>query len=452
MRAGLALLTSLALAATALAAGATRGSLMQDAGPNGCLVDPTQAAALRQGCTAANALGSTQNVTLSPDQRNLYATSNFTWGMDVFARDLVTGRLRELQCLVSFPHPGCTNVRGMVWAFWTVVSPDGHNVYVSGGTGDAIAVLRRNPATGRVAQPAGQDGCLRNATGGAGPDAQASGCRGVTGLGYPRALAIDPSGRFLYAAAFTTDAVSVFARDAATGALTPTTGLCASRSGGSGCSDAADLDGPTDLAISRDGHFLYAASFAANSISAFRRDTTTGALTEIGCASEPAHDGCVSGRGLGGTYNLALSRDGRNLYVAARHSSALAVFDRDPQTGSITQKPGAAGCLSVQSGDGCGTARALHGVRGVTVSADGHSVYSGAFSDSAIAVFSRSPSGALHQPSGHAGCVAIRLAGCARGRGINQAWGVTTTTDGRFLYSGVGGDRNSGLAIFHRAR
>src|SRR5262249_30864946 len=154
--------------------------------------------------------------------------------------------------------------------------------------------------------------------------------------------------------------------------------------------------------------------------------------------------------GLRGAYNLALSRDGRSLYVTGRASAAIAVFDRDPQTGAITQKPGAAGCLSSRGGDGCGSARALAGARGGTVSADGRNVYSGAFDDSAIGVFARSSDGALHQLPGRAGCVAFSLAGCARGRGIRFAWGVTTSTDGRFLYSGVGNDRNSGLAIFRR--
>ena len=48
------------------------------------------------------------------------------------------------------------------------------------------------------------------------------------------------------------------------------------------------------------------------------------------------------------------------------------------------------------------------------------------------------------------GCVAEVLTGCARGRGIRDAWGVTTSSDGRFLYSGVANDRNSGLGIFQR--
>jgi 6-phosphogluconolactonase (cycloisomerase 2 family) len=448
MRCALVVGIVLALAGTALATGSNRGSITQLAGKAGCFVDPTESAP-QQGCAFAESLSSTQNVTLSPDQRNLYATSNWTWGMDVFARNRTTGRLRELQCLVSLPHAGCSDVRGMAWAFWTVVSPDGRNVYVSGGLGNAIAVLRRNRATGRVTQPAGQDGCLRNSTGGAGPSATQSGCRLVTGMSYPRGLAIDPAGHFLYAAAFTTDAIAGFARDPQTGALTQVPGLCASAH--SGCAAAHDLDGVTDVEISRDGRFVYAASFNGDGVDAFSRDTATGALTEIGCVAQTARAGCTTGRGLHGAYNLTLSRDGRSLYVVARHSAAVAVFDRDPQTGTIRQKNGTAGCLSSEATDGCGPARGLHGVRGVTVSADGRTVYTGAFSDSAIAIFARSPNGALRQLSGHAGCVAINLSGCAPGRGIRNAWGVTTSSDGRFLYTGVGGDRNSGLAVFSRA-
>jgi 6-phosphogluconolactonase (cycloisomerase 2 family) len=452
MRTLLAVLVTLAVAATALAAAVPRGSLTQPPATAGCFVDPTQHAA-QQGCAKAVGLSSTQNVVLSPDQRNLYATSNWTWGLDVFARSTKTGLVRQLQCLSSMPTTGCTTARGMVFAFWTAVSSDGDNVYVSGGKGNAIAVLHRNPATGRVTQLAGQDGCLQNTTGApppGAPTAQASGCRLVDGLLYPRSIALDPSGLFLYAASFSGDQLTAFARDPSTGALTQAPGISASSKAKTTCAKASALDGVTDLTVSRDGRFLYAASFDADGVDAFARDPTTGALTEVGCVTQSATAGCTTGRGLSGAYNLALSRDGRSLYVVSRHSAAIAVFDRDPQTGAITQKPGAAGCIAAKATSGCGGARGLIGVRGVTVSADGHSVYTGAFSDSAIAVFARTASGALHQLPGRSGCVAETLAGCTRGRGIRQAWAVTTSADGKFLYTGVGGDHNSGLGIFQR--
>jgi DNA-binding beta-propeller fold protein YncE len=171
-----------------------------------------------------------------------------------------------------------------------------------------------------------------------------------------------------------------------------------------------------------------------------------------GCVAESARGGCAQGRGLSGAFNLALSPDGRSPYVVARHSAALTVFDVDPPTGALRQKPGAAGCLSTKSEPGCGATRGLRGARGVTVSPDGRNLYTGAYSDSALGAFARAADGRLTRLPGRLGCVAAgrQPAGCARGRGVRQAWGVTASPDGRFTYVGVGGDHNSGLGVFAR--
>lgn len=322
--------------------------------------------------------------------------------------------------------------------------PDGRNVYVSGGIGDSIAVLRRDPTTGRLRQAAGTQGCVRDRRGGAsqgGPAAGEDGCLPVDGLRYPRTIVVSPDGRFLYAAAFGADSIVTYAREPRTGALTPADQA------------APALDGVTDLALTADGRFLYATGYHDGGVAAFERDPATGRLTVLagpgGCVTTTSRDGCAPGRGLRGAFNLALSPDGRSLYVAARHSGSLAVIDVDPAAGTLTQKPGTAGCLSARAEPGCASASGLRGARGVTVSPDGRNVYTGAFSESAITTFARAADGRLAR----VGCVAEgRLpTGCARGRGIRQAWGVTISADGRFAYAAVGGDRNSGLGVFARS-
>ena len=43
---------------------------------------------------------------------------------------------------------------------------------------------------------------------------------------------------------------------------------------------------------------------------------------------------------------MALSPDGRSLYApVVRHSTPSSVLDRDPTTGLLRQKDGAAGCI-----------------------------------------------------------------------------------------------------------
>jgi DNA-binding beta-propeller fold protein YncE len=226
------------------------------------------------------------------------------------------------------------------------------------------------------------------------------------------------------------------------------------------CAGAKNLDGATDVDVSADGRFVYVTSFRGDAITAFSRDAATGALTELGCLAEHGKGGCAAARGLDGAYDLALSRDNRHVYVASRFSRAVAILARRPD-GRLVQGAGKVGCIGEQGRDGCtATTRAsLHGVRGVAVSPDGRNVYTGAFSASALSLFRRDPaSGALRQLPGAQGCIADRephkkllTPGCTPGRGLHQAWGIAIARDGKTLYTGSGGDGNSGLAIFRRA-
>ena len=77
------------------------------------------------------------------------------------------------------------------------------------------------------------------------------------------------------------------------------------------------------------------------------------------------------------------------MYGASFDSKALAVFDRDPLTGELTQKPGAAGCLQETGLGGCQDARGIEGATAVTVSPDGATVYAGSRSDNAVTAFDR---------------------------------------------------------------
>src|SRR5690349_493870 len=55
---------------------------------------------------------------------------------------------------------------------------------------------------------------------------------------------------------------------------------------------------------------------------------------------------CINGaRGMEFPSALALSPDGFNVYVVSPGSNAIAIFDRDPTTGELFQKDGAAGCI-----------------------------------------------------------------------------------------------------------
>ena len=122
---------------------------------------------------------------------------------------------------------------------------------------------------------------------------------------------------------------------------------------------------------------------------------STGALTQkagLGaCITEVgANEGCTDGVALGGADSLAVTPDGRNVYVGTIGSDSVVVLDRDPSTGVLTQKAGVAGCVSLTGTDGaCTQGVALDKAFRVAVSPDGRNVYVTGQSSDAVVVFDR---------------------------------------------------------------
>ena len=60
-----------------------------------------------------------------------------------------------------------------------------------------------------------------------------------------------------------------------------------------------------------------------------------------GCVSDGGAGGCTVGRGFGTNVRIEISPDGRNAYLMTFFGSdSVLVFDRDPGTGALRQKPG----------------------------------------------------------------------------------------------------------------
>ena len=293
------------------------GQLFQPPGIAGCV----QETGGSDGCATARALGEVTNVVVSPDGKYAYSAALGSvpsgGAVAVFARDSVTGQLTQLAgaqgCVSELASEGCALGRSLNRASDITISPDGKNVYVASmgnsGSGGAVAVFARDQATGVLTQLPGTQGCVSES----GSDSCAVG----RGLAYLSELTVSPDGKNLYVAATyatNTDsgAVAIFARDPATGAITQLAG-------------------------------------------------TAGCVEELGQPDE----GCAFGRGLRNASSVAVSPDGKNVYVGALYtnsltpSGAVAIFERDTATGQLTQSAGAAGCMQQTGGtEGCMSTRA----------------------------------------------------------------------------------------------
>ena len=102
-------------------------------------------------------------------------------------------------------------------------------------------------------------------------------------------------------------------------------------------SGLADLE---SVAPSGDGKSVYAAAGDDGAVARFRRDRDTGKLTYRGCISGDDESACKETRfatpggfgeqsGLDNPQSLALSGDGKSLYVASLGDSAVGRFRRE---------------------------------------------------------------------------------------------------------------------------
>jgi len=211
--------------------------------------------------------------------------------------------------------------------------------------------------------------------------------------------------------------------------------------------------GSRAVAVSPDGRNVYVASSRSNAIAVFRRNPKTGALGQpsgaAGCVATKGASGCGKAIGLNGPNSLAVSANGRNVYATSRGSNAVTAFRRDRSTGALHQLPGAVGCVSGVPLPGCAAGRALFGPDVVVVSKDGANVYVGSFFGNAVAVFTRDrKGGGLSQPTGSAGCIAAAISGCAPGAALGAPEGMAISDNGASVY--VASALSNAVAVLSR--
>ena len=131
--------------------------------------------------------------------------------------------------------------------------------------------------------------------------------------------------------------------------------------------------------VSPDNKHVYVTGFASDSIAVFSRNTTAGA--NFGKLTfRETH----SSAGLNGADSVAISPDGKRLYVAAFNDDAIVVFQRNTDKNSANF--GNLTFVQTLKAEVAGV-EGLNGISELMVSPDGKHVYAASCFDHAISMF-----------------------------------------------------------------
>jgi CSLREA domain-containing protein len=233
---------------------------------------------------------------------------------------------------------------------------------------------------------------------------------------------------------------------------------------GCGTPTGTGLVGADWAATSPDGKNVYVAGFSPGSVAAFSR-AADGSLVEIGCVAATGSDCATTAAGLGEATSVAVSPDGRNVYVTGDADDTVMIFDRSSTDGSLTL----GGCVQDAAARfyrGCGTR--VHGMANaydVVVSPDGKNVYvaagGGGHELGAVVELARASDGSLTQLASPDDCVeeqgdSAPVCGTTDGTGLLAATALALSPDGATLYSVAdthavrSGDAPGAIAVFAR--
>ena len=207
------------------------------------------------GCGTTNpmnfAVGNTpySNVAFDPAGKFAYIALQGTSNVARFAVDQATGGLSSSVTVSTGTDPD-----------YVVLDPKGKFAYVANATSNDISAYTVSAADGTLAQIdcGGGTGC--------------NGKNFAAGT-YPNTLAVDPAGKYLFVANANDNTVSGYAINGATGALTAVPN--------SPYSVGPDAWGSLSVAVDPSGRFVYATSNQSNNVAGFRINGSTGELTAL---------------------------------------------------------------------------------------------------------------------------------------------------------------------------
>ena len=227
-----------------------------------------------------------RTVTIDPSGRFVYVTDPFTSQIYEFSINLATGNLAPLS-----GSPFGTGLGTSPWA--AAIDPSGRFLCITDIALNQVDSFSIDPTSGNLT--------FVSAT-----------ATGPTSEG----VVVDPSGRFVYVAAFGIYAYTI----SNTGVLAPISEVY------------ADVGVPNAVVVDPSGRFLYAANNTTNDVSAFAIDPNTGNLTPLISSPFPAGSGPRS---------MTLDASGSFAYVANAGDNDLSAYTIDPVSGALIANPAA---------------------------------------------------------------------------------------------------------------
>lgn len=292
-------------------------------------------------------LRSPTDVTISPDGRHVYVTSELDDSVLVFRR-VSFGRLGFIDSYVTNEN----GVWGIGGASSVTVSHDGTLVYVTGRHEDSLAVFSRDATTDALVFT----------------DLESS-AFGSPGLSGASDVAVSPDDRHIYTTGEIDNAITVFAKDPTQDAIAFVGWLK------NGVNGVAGLNGASSITLDATGSFAFATGRWSNALAVFSRDDSTGLLQPETVYSNSQ----IAIHGLGGASDVALDISSELVCVTGEYDDSIALFVRSSDSPELF--------LAEVLQDGDTFVDGIAGASSIAASPDGHHIYvTGAIDDAIVTV------------------------------------------------------------------
>lgn len=240
-------------------------------------------------------------VAVSPNEKFIYVVNQTDGNISAFQLDTGTGRLASVGTVSAGTSPSAL-----------AVTPSGSWLYVVNTGTSTLSGYSIDSSSGALTS--------------IDTDAVTSGMQPTIGSGgtTPVALVMHPTLSLLYVINSGSNTITAFSYNPSTGALTA---VDVDSAAGTQLTFTVGTN-PSELALERSGKFLYVANQNSNDVSAFRVDSTTGALTAAGTTPTGAGSGLRS---------VTVHPGGAYVYTAnGTTTGTVSIFSVNTTSGALT--------------------------------------------------------------------------------------------------------------------